>query len=276
MGARLKPIRLKRFPDGESLLTIRPPTAKDVVVIESLDHPDEKLIQLVFAADALRRAGAESLTLVAPYLAYMRQDRVFHPGEPLSQQVVGAMLAQTFDRVVTIEPHLHRTKSIQAVVPSRLMSRALTATPVIARWIRKLADDTVIVGPDEESQPWIAELGRLTGLPTAVGTKRRSGDRSVRVDLPDLGQHSCAVIVDDVASSGATIAATARVLKRKGMRHVAALVVHAIFAPGALTLVRRAGVGTIVSCDTVQHRTNRVRVAPIIAGALNEHEHARS
>jgi ribose-phosphate pyrophosphokinase len=277
MRAGLKPIKLKHFPDGESLVMIHPPAHKDTVVIESLDRPDEKLIQLVFAADALRRAAARSVTLVAPYLAYMRQDRVFHAGQPLSQQVVGSMLARSFDRVVTIEPHLHRTKSIQTVVPTHLMSQALSATPVIAEWMRKhLGYDAIIVGPDEESQPWIAALGRLTGLATAIGIKRRSGDREVRVELPDVGNYARAVIVDDIASSGATIAATARALKRKGIRHVTAIVVHAIFAPGALTRIRRAGVGTIVSCDTVQHRTNRISVAPVIANALQgEHEQAR-
>jgi ribose-phosphate pyrophosphokinase len=277
MRASLRPIKLKHFPDGESLVTIRRPAHKDVVVIESLDHPDEKLIQLVFAADALRRAGARNVTLVAPYLAYMRQDRIFHAGEPLSQRVIGAILAQSFDCVLTIEPHLHRTKSIQTVVPSRLMSKALSATPVIAEWIRKLGRDAVIVGPDEESAPWIAELGGLTSLATAVGSKRRSGDREVRVELPDIGRYARAVIVDDIASSGATIAATARALKRKGIRQVAAVVVHAIFAPGAPTRIRRAGVRSIVSCDTVEHRTNGISVAPIIAGALHgEYEHARS
>jgi ribose-phosphate pyrophosphokinase len=277
MRAPLKPIKLRRFPDGESLVTIRPPAHKDVVVIESFDHPDEKLIQLLFAADALRRAGARSVILVAPYLAYMRQDRIFHAGEPLSQQVIGAILAQTFDRVITIEPHLHRTKSIQAVIPSRSVSKALSATPVIADWMRKLGRDAVIVGPDEESLTWIAELGRLTGLQTAVGTKRRSSDREVRVELPGVGKHVRAVIVDDIASSGATIAATARALKRKGIRHVAALVVHAIFGRGALTRIRQAEVGTIISCDTIQHRTNQISVAPLIADVLkSQYEHAQS
>ncbi len=277
MRARLKLIHLKHFPDGESLVTIHTSAHKDVVVIESLDRPDQKLIQIVLAADALRRAGARNVTLVAPYLAYMRQDMVFHAGEPLSQQVIGAMLARTFDRVVTIEPHLHRTRSIQAVIPSRLSSRSLSAAPAIAQWLRKVARYSLIVGPDEESLPWIAELGRLTGLPIAIGTKRRSGDLRVRVELSGVGDHTRAVIVDDIASSGATIAATARVLKRKGIRHIAAIVVHALFAPGALMRIRRAGVRTIVTCDTVQHRTNRIGTAPVIAEALqSEHEYARS
>jgi ribose-phosphate pyrophosphokinase len=278
MRAHLRSIKLKRFPDGESLVTIDASAHdKDVIVIESLDHPDEKLIQLTFVADALRRAGVRSVTLVAPYLAYMRQDKVFHTGESLSQQVIGALLARTFDRVITIEPHLHRTKSIHEVIPSRLVSKAPSAAPVIAEWIRKLEHDAIILGPDEESRPCIVELGRLTGLPTVVGAKRRSGDRSVHVELPFLGSHPRALIVDDIASSGATIAAAARALKRKAVRHVAAIVVHAIFSPGALTRIRQAGVGTIVSCDTVEHRTNRISVAPIIAYTLQtEHERART
>lgn len=267
---RTFPIALKHFPDGESLITIHSPVPEEVAIIHSLNHPDEKMIHLSLAADALRRAGATRLTLVAPYLAYMRQDDVFKPGQPISQRAIGRLLGGLFDRVLTVEAHLHRVKRLAEVVPSRLESRSLSAAPVIADWLRKKAANTLLVGPDQESGRWIEEIGRRAGMKTTVGIKHRLGDRRVRVEIANTHSLHRAVIVDDIASSGATLAETARALRRKGIRAVSAVIIHAIFAPGALSRIRRAGIASIVSCDTVAHRTNRISVAPLLAQAFTE------
>jgi ribose-phosphate pyrophosphokinase len=116
---------------------------------------------------------------------------------------------------------------------------------------------------------------RLAGaarLPLAAVRVHRfpDGETLVRAAVPP-GRHAFvvrSVIVDDVASSGATIAATARALRRQGVRTVDAVVAHAIFAPGAERRIRAAGVRRLVSCDTVPHPTNAIRVAPLMAAAL--------
>ncbi len=96
-----------------------------------LIDPNDKLISILFAAEALRRNGAERLVLVAPYLCYMRQDAAFKAGEAISQKVVGRLLAETFDRVITVDAHLHRTKTIQSVFPG-IEAEDLSAMPAIA------------------------------------------------------------------------------------------------------------------------------------------------
>lgn len=88
------------------------------------------------------------------------------------------------------------------------------------------------------------------------------------MSLPPLPPSTRALVLDDVASSGATLAATVRALRRAGAREVSAAVVHAVFAPGAEARVRAAGVRRLVSCDTVPHPTNRIRLAPFLAEAL--------
>ncbi|HVN29665.1 MAG TPA: ribose-phosphate diphosphokinase, partial [Candidatus Binataceae bacterium] len=174
-GRRAFEIALRRFPDGESLVTVHSPVDAEATVIDSLAHPDQKLIHLILAADALRRAGARRLTLVAPYLAYMRQDNVFMPGQPISQRVIGKLLAASFDRVLTVEAHLHRVKRLSEVIPSPLESRSLSAAPVVAEWLRANTPDSLIVGPDQESRRWVEEIGELAGLKTVVGIKQRFG-----------------------------------------------------------------------------------------------------
>ena len=239
-GAEVRPIELHRFPDGESLVRVRAPAGRDAVVVRPLDAPNDKLVEVVLAADALRRAGAGRVTLVAPYLGYMRQDAVFAPGQSLSQRAIAAMLGGAFDRVLTVEAHLHRVATLAEVFPVPALS--VSASPAIHR---------AIAG----------------GIPWVVGRKLRRGDRDVRVALPRVRAERV-VVVDDVASSGRTIAATADRLRRAGVRRVDAVVVHAVFARGALRAMREQGVSRVVSCDTIAHRTNAIPVAGLLAQAL--------
>jgi ribose-phosphate pyrophosphokinase len=220
----------------------------------------------VLAADALRRAGARRVTLVAPYLAYMRQDRVFVRGEPVSQRVVGRWLGEAFDRVLTLEAHLHRVRKLGEVTRGR--GRSLSAAPALAAWVRRLGDDCVVVGPDAESEPWVRAIAALAGAPWVVGRKHRMHDDAVRIRFTRLPACRRAVIVDDIASSGATLAVAARALRRAGVGTVDAAVVHAIFGRGALARVRAAGVRRLVSCDTVPHATNAIPVARLLGAAL--------
>ncbi len=168
--------------------------------------------------------------------------------------------------MLTVEAHLHRTHRLSDVVAGR--ARSLSAAPAIARWLVKRGAGAIAVGPDEESEPWIRAVARAAGVRWVVGVKRRLGDRRVSVRFPELPRGARAVVIDDIASSGATIAAAVRTLRERGVRTVDAAVVHAIFAPGALDLIRRAGARTVVSCDTVQHPTNRIQCAPLVSAAL--------
>ncbi len=268
LPAGVATIAVRRFPDGESLVRVRMPAGRHAVVVRGLDDPNGKIVEVLLAADALRRAGAARVTLVAPYLAYMRQDAVFAPGEPISQRVIGALLGGAFDRVVTVEAHLHRVRRLRDVVGRG--GESLSSAPALAAWLRReeRGDGVLVVGPDEESAPWVRAIARAAGTRWIVGRKVRRGDRRVAVALPPAPPARRAVIVDDVASSGATIAATARVLRARGLRVVDAVVTHAIFAPGAEARIRAAGVRRLASCDTVPHRTNAIRVAPLVAAAL--------
>jgi ribose-phosphate pyrophosphokinase len=258
-----------RFPDGESLVRARPPAAREAIVVCSLADPDAKLLPVLLAADALRRCGARRVLLVAPYLPYMRQDRAFRRGEPISQRVMAGLLGGAFDRVLTVQAHLHRTKHLAEVFPCA--ARSLSAAPLLARFCRVHPEVGLVVGPDEESAPWVRGGARGVALPWAVCSKERLGDHRVRIEVPELPglpRSGRVLLVDDIASSGATLAAAARVLRRRGVRHVDALVVHALFAPGSLRRIRGAGIERIASCDTVPHATNRIAVAPLLAAAL--------
>lgn len=257
-----------RFPDGEVKLTLPARVPRRVVLLRSLHQPNEKLVELLFAARTARELGARHVTLVAPYLAYMRQDRAFAPGEAVSQRHAGWLLDALFDRVVTVDPHLHRIASLADVLPNT-GAVALSAAPLIGRYLRRRAAGALLVGPDEESAQWVRSAAEAAGLDWAVAHKSRRGDRRVAVTLPDVPIDGRAVVlVDDVISTGRTLADAARKLLAGGAARVDVAATHALFSGDAARALHAAGVGTVWTTDAVPHPSNAVRLAPLLARAI--------
>ncbi len=273
LGLALAFIREHRFPDGELKLTLPPTLPSRVVMLRGLHRPNEKLVALLLAAGTARRLGATDLTLVSPYLAYMRQDIEFNPGEAISQGIVAGFLANLFDAVVTIDPHLHRIASLDEVMP-RCRGIALTAAPLLGTWIAgrfEAGRRPLIVGPDEEAGQWVSAAAAASGLDGVVCTKTRRGDRDVVVEVPPVPLEGRAVVLlDDVASTGQTLVEAALALRARGVASIDAVVTHALFVGDAAQRLAGAGIGRIWSTDAVPHPTNAISVAPLIAGAITQ------
>jgi ribose-phosphate pyrophosphokinase len=257
-----------RFPDGELKLRLPPVLPERVVLLRSLQQPNEKLVELLLVARTARALGARHLTLVAPYLAYMRQDIAFTPGEAVSQRIVGAFLATLFDAVITVDPHLHRVATLGEAIPVPAPV-VLSGAPALADWIARERPGALLVGPDEESAQWVEQAAARIGHDSAVCRKVRHGDRSVTVALPEVELRGRSVVLlDDMASTGHTVAQAARLLLAAGAAAVDVAVTHALFASGAEDTLRAAGVGAVWSTDAVPHPSNVVALAPLLAQAL--------
>lgn len=261
---------MHRFPDEELRVTVAP-AAATTIVFASLDQPNDKLLALLFASEALRRGGARRLVLAAPYLCYMRQDTAFHQNEAISQKVIGRLLAGAVDRVVTVNAHLHRTKNIGDVFPG-IEAENLSAIPAIARALQTSGFDpaTVVVGPDEESRVWVADLAGRLGTQHAVARKTRRGDRSTDTSFadPSLFAGRPALLVDDIVSSGGTLIACARALRAAGANTIDAIVTHALFAPELIGKLFEAGIRSVKSTDSVPHPSNAIALDQLLAEAL--------
>jgi len=261
-------IDIHRFPDGESRVRLPVDLPAHVVLCRSLNQPNEKLVELMLAARAARELGARTLTLAAPYLCYMRQDTAFAPGEAVSQGIIGEWLGGLFDRVVTVDPHLHRTHDLGDVLPGA-EAVSLSAAPAMSYYLRHLPDSPLLIGPDDEARQWVQQIAGLSGVEFAVASKKRSGDRDVEVSLTD---HDCrnrnVVLVDDIISTGETMAAAARLARAEGAAEIHCLVTHALFCEGALELLKAAGAADVISTDSISHSSNRIHLAPLIAEAM--------
>jgi ribose-phosphate pyrophosphokinase len=267
-GLAFAQVERHRFPDGEIKLRLPDTLPERVVLLRTLDHPNEKLVELLLAARTARTLGARHLTLVAPYLAYMRQDIAFRPGEAVSQRIVGRFLAELFDAVITVDPHLHRVATLAEAVPAA-QAIVLSGAPVLADLIAQRRPRALLMGPDSESAQWIAQAAARHGFDHAVCAKLRHGDHAVEIELPALAVAGRAVVLlDDVASTGHTVVQAARLLLAAGARTVDSAVTHALLSDEALRMMREAGVGEIWSTDCIAHPTNAVSVTPLIAQAL--------
>lgn len=268
MGATVGTLETRRFPDGETYIRIASDVSgKDVVFVCTLAHPDDQFLRLVFVARAAKELGAKSVTLIAPYLAYMRQDTRFHPGEAVTSDHFATLLSEEFDRLITIDPHLHRHRSLNEIYT--IPAIALHATPLLIEWIAKNVDRPYIIGPDIESEQWIRGVAESLQAPYVVLRKQRKGDRNVKISVPDLpaGEGRTMVLIDDIVASGRTMIEVAEGLAKKGFAKPVCVVVHPLFAEDAFARLSELA-AVIASTDTVPHASNRISVVPLLAQAI--------
>lgn len=265
-GATTAPLELRQFPDGESYVRL-PSTLKDarVTIVCSLYQPDSRFLPLAMIASTARDLGAARVDLLCPYLSYMRQDERFSPGEGVTSRYMASLLCSLFDGLVTMDPHLHRHPTLDELytIPNACVSSA----PALARWLEQYPGPLVLVGPDEESEQWVVALSKSLGAPYMILHKTRKGDREVEIDAQALHRHEDAtvVILDDIISTGRTMAKTVEHILAQGMRAPICVGVHAVFADDACALLREAGASEVVTCNTIPHPTNQIDVSATLA-----------
>lgn len=270
LNAEIGALTVRRFPDGESYVRLDTAVAgREVVLACTLDRPDDKVLALLFAAQVARELGARRVGLVAPYLAYMRQDIRFRPGECISARQFAALLSPAIDWLVTVDPHLHRVAALGEIytVPTRVVH----AAPTIAAWIAA-RERPLLIGPDSESEQWVGAIARAAGAPYVVLQKTRHGDREVEVATPDIARYRghTPVLVDDIVSTARTMIATVGHIRAAGLPSPLCIGVHAVFADTAFADLVAAGAAEVVTCNTIAHASNRIDLSAAVTDAVAE------
>lgn len=270
------------FPDGERRVRIADPVVDaSVVIVQSACPPvDTNYMELFFLIDAVKRSGAEKVTVVIPYFGYQRQDHIFRDGEAVSLEVVIRILESLeIDRVVSVDMHSSRIPDL-FVIPVTHVS----AMPLFADTITKYGwatSDTLLISPDTGGIRRIKELANLLDLPYAVLEKERNLE-SGEIVITGLASGSFtgkqrAIIVDDMMASGETTVLAATFLKKQGIRDISAFATHAIFSANAPKILQKSAISHIFVTDTVAVAENKkfpkltiLSVAPLLAKTIQE------
>ncbi len=268
LGADLGIVERRTFPDGESYIRFETDCkGREAILICSLDRPDAKVLSLVLAADTLHDLGATRVSLIAPYLAYMRQDSSFQPGEGITARYFAKLLSRHFDWLVTVDPHLHRFRSLDEIYT--IPTTVVRAAPLLASWITNNVAKPVLIGPDSESKQWVADVAARANAPALILKKIRTGDHTVRISVPKIEAHRerTPIIIDDIISTGRTMVATIEHLVEMKMAAPVCIAVHGVFAEGAADLLSHAGATRVVTCNTIEDKSNAIDVSSCIAAA---------
>jgi ribose-phosphate pyrophosphokinase len=270
IGAELGSLETRSFPDGETYVRLASDVeGQSVVLVCTLDRPNDKALPLLFTAHAARDLGASRVGLVAPYLAYMRQDKRFRPGEGITSSGFGRLLSSSVDWIVTVDPHLHRRTFMSEIYS--IPVGVCHAAPKLSAWIREHVPNALVVGPDVESEQWVSAVAADAGVPWVTLEKTRRGDRDVEIKFPDLERwrSKTPVLVDDIISSGRTMEVALMHMGELGYVDSVCLGVHGLFAGDAFERLVAAGASSIVSTNTVPHKSSAIDVSDIVAKAMS-------
>lgn len=264
-------ISLHQFPDEETVIRLDSSVnEREVIFICTLDRPNKKMIPLLFAAETAKNLGATKVGIIAPYLAYMRQDKQFHPGEGISSKYFAKLLSTYFDWLITIDPHLHRYHSLNELysIPTSL----LHAVDTISAWINNNVEEAVLIGPDVESLQWVSSIAKKTNRPFLILEKVRKGDKIVEVSIPQIESYrQCTpVLIDDIISTAATMIETVKHLQTLKMKSPLCIGIHAVFSGNAYHDLLAAGANKVVTCNTVKHPSNTIDLKDLIIDSARE------
>lgn len=269
VGGEVGELETRSFPDGEHYLRVLTDVARRAAcIVCTLRQPDQSFLPLAFLADTLHDLGAPRVGLVAPYLAYMRQDARFSSGEAVTARSFADLVSSRFDWMITVDPHLHRLAALSDVYS--IPAIAAHAARDLGRWIAANVDSPFVIGPDAESAQWVTDVALAAGAPSTVLTKVRRGDADVIESIPDLegNRRRSPVLVDDIISTGRTMLAAIAHLTEQGAPPASCVAVHAVFAKNAYTALRDAGAARIATTTTIPHASNAIDVTSLIANHI--------
>jgi ribose-phosphate pyrophosphokinase len=253
-------VKYSRFPDGEHYL-VAGETDDEMVIVGSIVDSDS-LVQLMLLVDACDQATNH---LVVPYMAYARQDKRFKPGEPVSSRAVARALSQGVSEVITVNIHEKEVLKFFSV-PARNLSLAAD----IGSYISTLnLNNPLILAPDEGALAFAGQVASVGGWEYDHLEKTRMSGVEVKMAPRQLSARSrSVVIVDDIVSTGGTIATATGMLYQQGAKDVFAACVHGVFTGGAYVRLVATGIRDVVCSDTIERGCSRISAADRIARAL--------
>jgi len=251
-------VKYKRFPDGELYVRIEDPSIirDSTVVVVNTMYPsqNDSIIETLFLLDAVKRYSPRRIVLCTPYLAYARQDKQFLPGESVSGEVIVNILSSIgIDALVVVDIHApHLLEGFKGYAANVLISDLLVEEGL------KTMTNPIILAPDKGAIGRARYAAEKHGLEYDYLEKYRdriTGEITIKPKNLSVKNRDV-IIVDDIISTGGTIAKAAKMVLERGARKVYVAASHALLINDALTKIRRSGAEMIITANTLAQKIN--------------------
>lgn len=246
----------KRFPDDELYIRIMEDLSGHDAIIVQTTHPDPNIVELFLLQDAAQEAGASSITVIVPYMGYARQDKQFKEGEPISARALAKLISFIADKVITVDPHKEHILDFFTVT-----ALSCSAVVALAQYLKQKNIDLVLA-PDKGALTRATQAAEILGCDVDYMEKTRIDGTTVKITPKRLDAKGKSVaIIDDIISTGGTMATSIKELRKQGANHVFVTCTHGLFAGDAIKKLHAAGCDEIISTDTIENDFSKVHVA---------------
>jgi len=253
----------KRFPDKEMYIQIVDDVADEDVIIVQTTYPDPNIIELFLLQNAVEEAKAKSITVVIPYFGYARQDTKFKDGEPISAKALANLISLSADKVITVDPHKEHILDFFST-----SAVSCSAVPELAKYLKE-KDVDVVLAPDKGALERAKKASEIIGCDFDYMEKTRIDGETIKIKPKSLDAAGKNVaIIDDIISTGGTMAKSIKELKKYGAKKVFVSCTHGLFAGEAVKKLISAGCDRIISTDTIVSDYSKVKIAPCISKLL--------
>jgi len=250
----------KRFPDDEFYVRILDDVSKEHVIIVQTTYPDTNIVELFILQNAVEEAGAKEISVVIPYFGYARQDTKFQDGEPISAKAMANLVSLNADRVITVDPHKEYIMDFFST-----SAFSCSAVPELAKYL-KSKDIDMVLAPDKGALDRVKKASRIIGCSFDYMEKKRIDGETIEIKPKNLDvQNKNVAIIDDIISTGGTMAKSIQELKKHGAKNVFVACTHGLFAGNAIKKLDSAGCNEIISTDTIESKFSKVKIAPCIS-----------
>jgi len=256
---------VRRFPDGETYVRVRSEVKRrECAYVQSVRSNDD-LVEALLTIDALKDAGAHQVHAVMPYLAYMRQDKRFNPGEALSAKTALKLLHEVADSVTLVNCHFLNAGGEAVYHGISFMN--IDAIPLLARSIAEKVKRPLVIAPDKGSLCYAKDAAGILGCEFNHLSKKRLSGTEVVIKSKELDVKGCDVIIlDDIISTGGTIVEAVKVIRGWHPESVSVGCVHGLFLSGVESFQGVAD--RLVATNTLDNPVAKVSVAGLIADEL--------
>ena len=249
----------KRFPDDEFYIRILDDVSEEHVVIVQTTYPDHNIVELFLLQNAAEESGAKEISIVIPYFGYARQDTKFQNGEPISAKALANLISLNADKVITVDPHKEHILDFFST-----SAFSCSAIPEIAKYLKEKNID-MILAPDKGALKRAKQASEIIECDFDYMEKTRINSSTIKIKPKKLNAKDKNVaIIDDIISTGGTMAKSIQQLKKHGAKNVFVACSHGLFAGDAVKKLVNAGCNEIISTDTVQSDFSKVKISPCL------------